>query len=139
MRVEELDETFAADVVTLWESAGLTRPWNDPLDDFARAVRGSTSSVLGALDEHALVGTAMVGVDGHRGWVYYVAVAASHQRRGIGRALLEHAEGWLAEHDAPKAQLMVRDTNAAAAGFYERLGYEDAHTRVLGKWLVAPQ
>jgi len=139
MNVEELDETFASQAAQLWESVGLTRPWNDPLEDFSRALRGASSSVLGVLDEQTLVGTAMVGVDGHRGWVYYVAVAASHQRRGIGRVLMQHAEEWLAAHDAPKAQLMVRDTNADAMGFYERLGYEDAHTVVLGKWLVAAQ
>jgi hypothetical protein len=91
------------------------------------------------LDGDALVGTAMVGADGHRGWVYYVAVAPSHQRRGVGRLLLQGAESWLARRDVPKVQLMVRGTNTAARGFYERLGYDDARTVVLGRWLHEPR
>jgi ribosomal protein S18 acetylase RimI-like enzyme len=135
MKIEELDETTLESAVHLWELVGLTRPWNDPREDFLRALRGSSSSVLGALDNDELVGTAMVGADGHRGWVYYVAVAPSHQRRGVGRLLMQSAERWLVERDVPKVQLMVRDTNTAAVGFYERLGYDDAHTVVLGRWL----
>jgi hypothetical protein len=75
MRIEELDETFVEHAAVLWESVGLTRSWNDPRQDFLRALRGETSGVLGALDGDALVGTAMVGADGHRGWVYYVAAS----------------------------------------------------------------
>ena len=139
MRIEELDETFVEHAAVLWESVGLTRSWNDPRQDFLRALRGETSGVLGALDGDALVGTAMVGADGHRGCVYYVAVAPSHQRRGVGRLLLQGAESWLARRDVPKVQLMVRDTNTAARGFYERLGYDDARTVVLGRWLHEPR
>jgi ribosomal protein S18 acetylase RimI-like enzyme len=137
MRIEELDESRVEEVAVLWEAVGLTRPWNDPRTDFRRALAGPTSGVLGAFDGDAVVGTAMVGADGHRGWVYYVAVAPSHQRRGVGRSLMQHAERWLASHGAPKVQLMVRDTNNAALGFYERLGYDDAHTTVLARWLEA--
>jgi hypothetical protein len=48
---------------------------------------------------------------------------------------MQSAERWLVERDVPKVQLMVRDTNTAAVGFYERIGYDDAHTVVLGRWL----
>ena len=135
MKVEELDETALESVTRLWEHVGLTRPWNDPREDFRRALRGARSSVLGAFDKEQLVGTAMVGADGHRGWVYYLAVAPSHQRRGIGRLLMQSAERWLADRDVPKVQLMVRDTNTVAVGLYERLGYDNSHTIVLGRWL----
>jgi ribosomal protein S18 acetylase RimI-like enzyme len=139
MKVEELDETFADDAAQLWQNVGLTRPWNDPREDFERALRGPSSGVLGAIDDDELIGTAMVGVDGHRGWVYYVAVAPSYQGRGVGRELMRRAEQWLVERDAPKVQLMVRDTNEAIMGFYEQLGYDNAHTVVLGKWLGGEQ
>ena len=55
--------------VALWHATGLTRPWNDPHADFDRA-----QAVLGAFDGDELIGTAMVGHDGHRGWVYYLGV-----------------------------------------------------------------
>ncbi|MFZ1062360.1 MAG: GNAT family acetyltransferase [Acidimicrobiales bacterium] len=135
MNVEELDETALESAAQLWELTALTRPWNDPREDFRRALRGTNSCVLGTFEGDDLVGTVMVGADGHRGWMYYVAVAPSHQRRGIGRSLVRAAEQWLVQRDVPKVQLMVRQTNADAEKFYERLGYQDAHTTVLGRWL----
>jgi ribosomal protein S18 acetylase RimI-like enzyme len=78
----------------------------------------------------------MVGHDGHRGWLYYLAVADDHRRRGVGRALVAAAEEWLAEQ-VPKAHLMVRDDNAGAVAFYERLGYARQDTTVLGRRLAS--
>ncbi len=74
----------------------------------------------------------MVGYDGHRGWVYYLAVAESEQRRGIGRRMMRACEEWLRERGAPKIQLMVRTGNAEVISFYDRLGYTDAEVVVLG-------
>lgn len=64
-------------VVSLWEESELTRPWNDPELDIRRALAGSSSTVLTARDGTVLAGTVMVGHDGHRGWVYYLAVVSS--------------------------------------------------------------
>jgi ribosomal protein S18 acetylase RimI-like enzyme len=77
----------------------------------------------------------MVGHDGHRGWIYYLAVAPSEQGTGLGRMLMDAAEAWLVDHGAVKVQLMVRQTNVAVTGFYDRLGYADADVRVLAKRL----
>jgi ribosomal protein S18 acetylase RimI-like enzyme len=65
----------------------------------------------------------MVGHDGHRGWVYYLAVSADARGGGAGRALMAACEAWLAERGVPKLNLMVRGDNAAAQGFYDALGY----------------
>lgn len=121
--------------VALWEAAGLTRPWNDPHADLDRALAGPSSTVLVARDT-TLIGTAMVGHDGHRGWVYYLAVDEAVRRHGVGRALMAAAEEWLRGQGIPKVQLVVRDTNAAATAFYERLGYEPAPVAVLARWLT---
>lgn len=134
-RVEELDPDRRDEVVALWRSAGLTRPWNDPVTDFDRAVDGPTSAVLGITDDGRLLATAMVGHDGHRGWVYYVAVAGDARRTGLGRRIMAGAERWLGSAGAPKVQLMVRTDNAEAADFYRHLGYEPADTTVLARWL----
>ena len=134
-RAEELDTAWRDTVVALWRSAGLTRPWNDPVTDFDRAVRGPTSAVLGILEGERLLATAMVGHDGHRGWLYYVAVADDVRGTGLGRQIMAGAEDWLRRAGAPKAQLMVRTDNAGAADFYRHLGYEAADTTVLGRRL----
>ncbi len=78
----------------------------------------------------------MVGHDGHRGWVYYVAVDPEIQGEGIGRLVMEAAEAWLRERGIRKIQLMVRDSNAVAQGFYRAIGYESSSVAVLAKWLT---
>ena len=146
MRVTDLPPDRVAEAIDLWHAAGLTRPWNNPHDDLRRAVQGSASTVLACLDDQRLVGTAMVGHDGHRGWVYYMAVRHDERGRGVGRRLLNACEEWVAARGIPKVQLMVRDDNPAAVSFYERMGYERSAVAVLGRRLdgqrgvsVAPQ
>lgn len=120
--------------VALWHSCGLTRPWNPPEEDFARALATPTSAVLGVRRSGALVGTVMLGMDGHRGWVYYLAVDAASRGMGYGTLLMRAAEHRLAELGASKVQLMVRHGNPVA-GFYAALGYEDQGATVLGRFL----
>jgi ribosomal protein S18 acetylase RimI-like enzyme len=135
MQIRNLASTDIPGAVSLWEQAGLTRPWNPPIVDLLRALDGPTSTVLGAFDKEHLVGTVMVGHDGHRGWIYYLAVDESHRGTGLGRHLMTSAETWLQEHGAVKVQLMIRANNAAVLSFYDHLGYEDAEVQVRSKWL----
>jgi ribosomal protein S18 acetylase RimI-like enzyme len=121
--------------VALWHETGLTRPWNDPDADLRRAVEGPSSTVLAALDDGRLAGTVMVGHDGHRGWVYYLAVATTAQRSGVGTALMRAAEAWLEVRDIPALNLMVRAGNDAALAFYAALGYEVFDGPTLGRRL----
>lgn len=136
MDVIELSEYDEASVVTLWTEAGLVRPWNDAVADFHRAVDGALSVVLGLKDGDALLGTVMVGYDGHRGWIYYLAVSPTRRREGLGRTLVDTAERWLDAVGANKAQLMVRGRNEEALDFYESLGYERNDVQVLSRWLA---
>ena len=138
LAITDLPPALRDAAVDLWHATGLTRPWNDPHADLRRALAGPDSTVLAALDGQDLLGTAMVGHDGHRGWVYYLAVAPQSQRRGVGRTLMTACEQWVRARDVPKIQLMVRHTNAAAVGFYTALGYVDADCTVLGKRLDEP-
>lgn len=133
--VEPLTPTDAEAAVALWVQAGLTRPWNDAGSDFRRAVSGPASAVLGVREGDDLVGTAMVGHDGHRGWVYYLAVADEAQGRGLGRELMVAAEAWLVDRGIPKIQFMVRTDNAVVIEFYDHLGYQRQDVVVLGRRL----
>lgn len=118
------------DAVKLWDACGMTRPWNDPKSDARKALDGPTSTIIGAFAGPRLIGTAMCGWDGHRGWIYYLGVYADFRRWGIGRTLIAHCEEWLGRFDAPKIQLMVRADNAAAARFYDAIGYDEDQFRI---------
>tara|TARA_B110001454_G_scaffold61214_1_gene59691 strand:+ start:1677 stop:2150 length:474 start_codon:yes stop_codon:yes gene_type:complete len=118
------------EAVELWEACELTRPWNDPVADAERALGGPCSTIIGAFAAGHLIGTAMTGWDGHRGWIYYLGVDKDFRRWGIGRKLILHCEEWLGQFGAPKIQLMVRSENDAAARFYEAIGYEENSFRL---------
>ncbi len=123
-----------AAVVALWHACGLTTSYNDPVQDF-RFAQGKPSSDILLAASGDIAGTIMVGHDGHRGWLYYVAVTPTLRRQGIGRMLVEAAEAWLKERGVPKAHLMVRETNHQVAAFYERIGYEPMPRINMQKWL----
>lgn len=133
--ITPLGEADIPDLVALWEACGLTRPWNDPGRDARLAMNGPGSAILGLREEKDLIASVMVGFDGHRGWVYYLAVAPERRRTGLGRTLMSAAEAWLRERGAPKLQLMVRAGNAEALDFYEALGLERQEVVTLGRFL----
>ncbi|WP_336854395.1 GNAT family acetyltransferase [Sinomonas albida] len=150
MLLRSFAETDRAAVVALWCEVGLTRSWNDPGKDIDRAVATWPDLFLVAEDAAAsgdddgegggsavVVGTALCGYDGHRGWIYYLAVAPTHQGRGIGRALIAEAESRLEALGCPKAMLMVRRGNEKAHGFYGGSGYAEDEVVTFGKRLIA--
>ena len=135
LAIADIRDGDVATVIALWQACGLTRPWNDPAADIALARRGPHSTVLIGRDADAIVATAMVGHDGHRGWVYYVATDPDRRAKGYGRAIMNAAEDWLRATGIPKLQLLVRRENSAVAAFYQSIGYEEAQTIVFAKWL----
>lgn len=137
MDVRRAQSSDCDDAASLWERCGLTRPWNDARQDFHRALEGPASTVLVGVMDQEVVATAMVGYDGHRGWVYYLAVDLVHRRRRLGERMVNAAEDWLRDAGAPKVQLLIRQSNSEALGFYERMGYERSDVQVLARWLSA--
>lgn len=125
-----------AAIIALWRTCGLTRPWNDPDADFARALHREQATVLVTEVDGDVTGSVMVGDDGHRGWVYYLAVTPAARRTGTGRALLAAAEDWLRARGCPKIQLMVRDDNRAALDFYRATGLDPQPVVTLGRFLT---
>jgi ribosomal protein S18 acetylase RimI-like enzyme len=122
-------------VIALWQRCGLTRPWNDPASDIAFARRGVNATVLVGRAADTIVATAMVGHDGHRGWVYYVAVDPDQRAKDFGRSIMAAAEDWLRQQGVAKAMLMVRPDNVSVRAFYDKLGYEAQERVILAKWL----
>jgi ribosomal protein S18 acetylase RimI-like enzyme len=125
-----------AGVIALWQACDLTRPWNNPALDIARKLTTQPELFFVIDDGDALVATAMVGYDGHRGWVNYLAVAPSHRRRGLARRLMAAAERALTERGCPKLNLQVRSSNAEVLAFYARLGYARDDVVSLGRRLI---
>ena len=135
LAIADIVDADVATVIALWQACGLTRPWNDPAADIALARKGANAAVLVGRDGGAIVATAMVGHDGHRGWVYYVATDPDRRAKGYGRAIMNAVEDWLRATGIPKLQLLVRRENAGVAEFYQSIGYEEAQTIVFAKWL----
>ena len=123
-------------ITALWQACNLVTSYNDPSKDFHFARARENSDVLVGLDaEQAIVGSVMVGHDGHRGWIYYVASDPKHRGQGIGRSMVEAAERWLKGKSVVKVLLMVRETNTQVVDFYERLGFETIPRVIMQKWL----
>jgi ribosomal protein S18 acetylase RimI-like enzyme len=135
MRVRAFAELDEEGVVALWQRCGLTRAWNDPRKDIARKLRVQRELFLVAELDGAIVGSVMGGYDGHRGWANYLAVDVPHRRSGFGRVLMAELETQLRGLGCPKLNLQVRADNAAAIGFYARLGYGQDAVVSLGKRL----
>jgi ribosomal protein S18 acetylase RimI-like enzyme len=122
-------------VIALWQRCGLTRPWNDPAADIAFARKGTNATILVGRRADKVAASAMVGHDGHRGWVYYVAVDPDLQGKDFGRAIMAAAEDWLRQQGVEKAMLMVRADNTKVRAFYDKLGYETQERVVYARWL----
>ena len=125
-------------VITLWHEV---LPDNAPHNDPATAIRnklavGHELFLVAAMDG-AVVGTAMAGYDGHRGWIYSVAVKPQHRRQGIGSVLLCRLEALLCERGCLKVNLQVRASNAGVIAFYEKLGYVVEERISMGKRLYS--
>jgi ribosomal protein S18 acetylase RimI-like enzyme len=123
-------------VVSLWRECGLTRPWNDPHKDIARKLTEQPELFLVGTVDDTVMATAMIGYDGHRGWVYYLAVHPTHRKQSHGRALMREAERLLVERGCPKINLLVRSTNNAVIEFYRSLGYAQDESVSLGRRLI---
>lgn len=140
LRIRSYEAGDEAAVVALWNACGLVRPWNDPYKDIARKLTVQPDMFLiGTVQEEGpdqLVATAMVGYDGHRGWVNYLAVAPGRQRLALGRRMMAEAESLLLARGCPKINLQVRTTNAGVIAFYKKLGYAQDDAVSLGKRLI---
>ena len=131
------DDDFAA-CAALWERCGLAVWYNDPARDIALWQRSDCAEIFVAVDSGTVVGTICCGHDGHRGWLYAVAVDPEHRRQNVGSRLVRQAEDWLGRQGILKVELMVRETNRKVIGFYAALGYVVTPRAVMARWLTLP-
>jgi ribosomal protein S18 acetylase RimI-like enzyme len=124
-------------VIKLWQDCGLTRPWNDPKRDIARKLAVNPELFLVGEIAGQVMASIMIGYEGHRGWVNYLAVAPEHQGQAHGRSLMQTAERLLLALGCPKLNLQIRSSNSAVMAFYQALGYADDQVTSMGKRLIA--
>ena len=123
-------------VVALWQASELIRPWNNPHLDILRKLEIQSSLFVVGEQGSDIIATAMFGYDGHRGWVNYLAVLPSQQRRGYARQLMEYGERELLSRGCPKLNLQIRSDNVRATAFYRSLGYAEDEVVSYGKRLL---
>jgi ribosomal protein S18 acetylase RimI-like enzyme len=137
VQIRPYEETDEAAVVNLWSAVFPSpAPRNVPRVVIASKLATQRELFFVAVLDGVVVGTAMGGYDGHRGWLYTVAVRPDLQRQGIGKALVHRVEEALADLGCAKVNLQVVTSNAAVVGFYERLGYSVEERISMGKVLA---
>ena len=136
MIIKQYTPEYENAVIELWQECDLTRPWNDPKKDIERKLKVEPELLLVGLVKGKVVATVMGGYDGHRGWIYYLAVAPAHQRNNLGRQIMEAIEEKIIGMGCPKINLQVRADNADAVAFYERIGYKTEKLVNMGKRLI---
>ncbi len=137
LKFREINDEDVDTIVALWKRCGLTRPWNDPVQDIAFARSSNNATVLTGWQDGQMVASVMVGHDGHRGAVYYLAVIPEKRSQGLGRAIMSAAEDWLLEKGIWKLNVIVRGENKTIADFYCALGYEVEDRILLARWINA--
>ena len=138
MQIRPYEDADEQAVIALWtEVLPDSAPHNDPATAIRKKLAVERDLFFVAADAGAVVGTVMGGYDGHRGWVYSLAVKPEHRRAGIGTALVRHLEHMLAERGCLKVNLQVRASNAAVVAFYDKLGYAIEDRLSMGKRLYS--
>ncbi len=136
MDIRQFVVSDSSAVIELWSSTGLLWPHNDPIRDIERKLDDSPWGFLVMTEDNHIIGSIMVGYDGHRGWVNYLACHPAHRRRGVATALMSKASEMLAARGCPKINLQVRSGNETAVKFYESIGYTAEAVSSLGLRLV---
>jgi ribosomal protein S18 acetylase RimI-like enzyme len=131
-RIIQYNLQYQKALVDLWKKCGLVVPLNDPVEDIKKKLEYQPQLLLIAVLDGRLIGSVMIGYDGHRGWLNYLAVSPEYQMRGYGRKLVQKAIDKLKEFGCLKVNVQVRINNLSAAGFYRHLGFKDDEVISLG-------
>ena len=134
MSIRAYRESDVAEVKLLWQQVFPDDPpWNSAESAVPEKLAVQPDLFLVATDEDEVIGTIMAGYDGHRGWLYAVAVSENCRRNGIGTALVREAAARLGTLGCRKINLQIRSANAQVKAFYDRLGYEIEDRISMGK------
>ena len=123
------------DVIDLWHHCNLVVPQNDPKKDIEMKLQVQPELFFVGVISTRIVSSIMSGYDGHRGWIYYLAVDPDFQQNGIGRRMVEKVEMKLRKLGCSKINLQVRNSNNSVIAFYKHIGFGDDDVIGMGKKL----
>jgi ribosomal protein S18 acetylase RimI-like enzyme len=137
MRITSFDNRLYRDqVISLWrEVFGYEADHNEPGLVIDKKHEFGDGLFFVALKNKAVVGTVMAGYDGHRGWIYSIAVSPNYQKQGVGSSLLAFAEQKLSELGCMKTNLQIMEGNEVVESFYLANGYQTEKRISMGKRL----
>ena len=130
--IVKYNQNYQKPLIELWKKCNLIMPQNDPIEDIQKKLEFQPDLFLVALLDGKLIGSVMVGYEGHRGWLNYLAVLPDYQNKGYGRKLAERAITELDKLGCLKLNVQIRESNISAVRFYEGLGFRDDHVVSLG-------
>lgn len=136
MKIRQYNSKDKKGLIALWHACGLVNPKNDPAKDIQRKLKVKPGWILVGEEKGRIIASVMVGYEGHRGWLNYLAVSPDFRNQGLGRRILGHAEKKLIRLGCPKINLQVRKGNEAVLGFYREMGYQGDEVLSLGKRLI---
>jgi ribosomal protein S18 acetylase RimI-like enzyme len=134
-RIIRYDPAYRHAVIDLWKECNIIVPQNDPVVDIQKKLDFQPQLFFIALLNNQLIGSVMVGYDGHRGWLNYLAISTRHQRQGYGRELVQKAIEELRKLGCQKLNVQVRKSNIKAIEFYKLVGFKEDNVVNLGKRL----
>ncbi len=123
-------------IIDLWSACNLIVPWNNPKKDINRKLSIKDDLFIIGEVNAKIIASAMAGYDGHRGYIYYLAVLPEYQKKGIGTSLLSLVEKKLYKFGCPKINLFVRNTNIKVKNFYKMNKYEMQDSEIYAKRLI---
>ena len=123
------------EVIDLWTQCGLNALQNNPNSDIQRKLKVKSEWFLVGELEGKVIATCMVGYEGHRGWINYLAVATRHRHQGFATQIMQEAERILRDAECPKINLQIRTSNTGVIEFYKTIGYDFDDVVSIGKRL----
>ena len=132
LEIVKCNQNYQKALIELWRKCNLLVPQNDPTEDIQKKLEFQPDLFLIALLDGKLIGSVMVGYEGHRGWLNYLAVLPDYQKRGYGRRLVEKAIMELEKLGCLKLNVQIRESNISAVRFYKRLGFKEDHVVSFG-------
>jgi len=131
-KIVRYDSKYQEAVIDLWKKCDSLVSKNDPVQDIQRKMEFQPDLFLVGLVRDSVIGSVMIGYEGHRGWINYLAVAPEYQRRGYGKRLIKKSIDELRKLGCLKINLQVRNTNRKAVDFYRHLGFKEDNVTSLG-------
>ena len=124
MKIRLYQSSDKNDVIALWKQVFHPQtPYNDPESVINMKVKQDDDFFFVAEDKQHIIGTIMIGFDGHRGWLYSLAVHSQHRRKGVGTLLVNEALKKLKKIECLKVNLQINADNHEVVKFYKKLGF----------------